>query len=280
MREINTLEITRAVKELCIFANCHLPDDVKKALVLASENEESAIGKSIINTIIKNYKIGEEESLAICQDTGVVIVFCEIGQNVHIIGGNIEESINEGVRQAYKEGFFRNSVISDPLLRSNTEDNTPAIIYYEIVSGDKLKITAAPKGFGSENMSALKMLKPSDGTDGVIGFVLETIENAGASPCPPIVVGIGIGGTMDKAALLAKKALLRSLDSENKEEHIARLEKKLLDLINNLGIGPQGLGGRITALKVNIETYPTHIAGLPVAVNIGCHVNRHASREI
>jgi len=278
MREINTSEIIQVVKELCISANCKLPYDVKKALDLASKNEESEIGKDIINTIIKNYEIGEKESLAICQDTGLVVVFCEIGQDVHLFGESIEKSINDGVRQAYKEGYFRNSIVGDPLIRNNTGDNTPAIIYYEIVSGDKVKITVAPKGFGSENMSALKMLKPADGIEGVIGFVVETIENAGANPCPPIVVGIGIGGTMDKAALIAKKALMRPVDSMNEQEHIAKLEKTLLDLINDLGIGPQGLGGRITALKVNIETYPTHIAGLPVAVNIGCHVNRHAER--
>ena len=280
MREINTSVITQVVKELCITANCKLPDDVKNALDLAVENEESELGKNIINTIINNYKIGEKESLAICQDTGIVIVFCEIGQDVHLIGESIEESINDGVRQAYKEGYFRNSIIGDPLIRNNTGDNTPAIIYYEIVQGEKIKVTVVPKGFGSENMSALKMLKPSEGIEGVIKFVLETVENAGANPCPPIVVGMGIGGTMDKAALLAKKALMRPVDSENKNEHIAKLEKLMFDLINGLGIGPQGLGGRITALSVNIETYPTHIAGLPVAINIGCHVNRHASREL
>ncbi|MGE5473354.1 MAG: fumarate hydratase [Ignavibacteriales bacterium] len=280
MREINTTVITQAVKELCLCANCQLPEDVRKALNLAVKNEESELGKSIINTIINNYEIAEQENLAICQDTGMVVVFCEIGQDVHLTGKSVEEAINEGVAQAYKEGCFRNSIVGDPLIRKNTDDNTPAVVHYNISDGDKISLTIAPKGFGSENMSAVKMLKPSDGVEGIIKFVIETVESAGSNPCPPIVVGVGIGGTMEKAALLAKKALIRSIDSENEKEHIANLENQLLKKINNLGIGPQGLGGRITALKVNVETYPTHIAGLPVAVNIGCHVNRHVSIEI
>lgn len=280
MREINTSVITKAVKELCLLANCQLPDDVKKALNMAIEKEESELGKSIISTITKNYEIAEQGNLAICQDTGMVVVFCEIGQEVCFTGEDLGKAINEGVAQAYKEGYFRKSIIGDPIIRENTGDNTPAVIHYDITAGDKVRLTAAPKGFGSENMSALKMLKPSDGVEGIIRFVVETVESAGANPCPPVFVGVGIGGTMEKAALLAKKALLRPVDSANGNTNIANLEKHLLDKINNLGIGPQGLGGRITALKVNIETYATHIAGLPVAVNIGCHVNRHASMDI
>jgi len=280
MREINTSDITQVIKELCISANCQLPDDIKNALNSAVGYEESEIGKNVLNTIISNYQIAEKENVAICQDTGIVVVFCEIGQDVHFTGEGLEEAINEGVRQAYKEGFFRNSIVSDPLIRNNSGDNTPSVIHYNIVSGDKVRITVTPKGFGSENSSAVKMLKPSDGIEGIIRFVVETVENAGANPCPPIIVGVGIGGTIEKAALLAKKALVRPADSENEQEHIAKIEKLLLELINDLGIGPQGLGGRATALKVNIETYPTHIAGLPVAVNICCHVNRHVSIEL
>lgn len=280
MREINTSIITETVKELCLSANCILPDDVKHALGMAFEKEESELGKNMINTAIKNYEIAEQGNLAICQDTGVAVIFCETGQDVHFVGGSIDEAINEGVRQAYKEGFFRNSIVSDPLIRNNTNDNTPAVIHYDIVHGDKVRIIAAPKGFGSENSSAVRMLKPSDGIEGIIRFVVETVENAGANPCPPVVIGIGIGGTMEKAAILSKKALLRRIGQENPHEHIAKIEKVILNLINDLGIGPQGLGGRVTALGVNIETYPTHIAGLPVAVNIGCHANRHEEREI
>jgi len=280
MREINTSDITQTIKKLCISANCQLPDDIKSALNSAVNNEESEIGKNVLNTIISNYQIAEEENVAICQDTGMVVVFCEVGQDVHFTGGSLEEAINKGAREAYKEGYYRNSIVNDPLIRNNTGDNTPVIIYYDIVHGDKVKITIVPKGFGSENASAVKMLKPSDGIEGIIRFVVGTVENAGANPCPPIIVGVGIGGTIEKSAMLAKKALMRSVDSESEQEHIAKIEKVLLELINGLGIGPQGLGGRVTALKVNIETYPTHIAGLPVAVNIGCHVNRHATIEL
>ncbi len=276
MREINVDEVTKTVKDLCIRANCHLSDDMKRALKTANQKEESETGRGILSQIIRNFEIAGEENLAICQDTGMAVIFMEIGQDVHFVGGFLEEAVNEGVRQGYKEGYFRNSVVSDPLNRENTGDNTPAVVHYSIVPGDKVRILIAPKGFGSENMSALKMLKPSDGVDGIINFVLETVEKAGPNPCPPIVVGVGIGGTMEKAAIMAKRALLRPVDSENPREDLRKLEEQLLEGINRLGIGPMGLGGRITAIKVNIETYATHIAGLPAAVNVNCHVTRHA----
>jgi len=274
MRKINVAEIIETVRDMCIQANCCLNHDVSGAIITGITIEKSDTGKEILNQLLENAKIAQNEMIPICQDTGMVICFIEIGQEVYV-EGNLEEAINEGVRRGYEEGFLRKSVVSDPLLRCNTGDNTPAVIHYEIVSGDRLKISIAPKGFGSENMSALKMLKPSDGVDGVIGFVLETVSKAGPNPCPPIVVGVGIGGSMEKAALLAKKSLLRPLNETSNLPHIAELEKTLLIKINEIGIGPGGLGGNVTSLGVNVEVYPTHIAGLPVAVNLSCHVTRH-----
>ena len=279
MREILALSVTDTVKRLCISANRELPGDVRECIVACCENEDWLPAKKTLEKLIENYKIAEEESVPICQDTGVACVFVEIGQDIHI-AGNLNEAINEGVRQGYEEGYLRKSVVTDPLNRTNTGDNTPAMIYYDIVTGDKLKITVAPKGFGSENMSRVIMLRPSDGIEGIKTFVLETIEKAGANPCPPIIVGVGIGGTFDKAALLAKKALLLPLDEKNEDPFYAELEENLLGSINNLGIGPQGFGGKTTALAVKILTKPTHIAGLPVAVNINCHVARHKSEEL
>lgn len=280
MREIEVSVVIKVVRDLCIKANCYLPSDVKQVIEVASQAEESPIGRNIFNQIIENAYIAADKKVAICQDTGMVVVFCEVGQDVHFTGGNITDAINEGVRQGYKEGYFRNSVVRDPLDRKNTGDNTPAIVYYDIVPGDRVEISLMPKGFGSENMSGLKMLKPSDGVEGVINFIIETVERAGPNPCPPIIVGVGIGGTMEKAALLAKKALLRPINVDNPREDLNRLEKEILERINKLGIGPGGLGGRITALKVNVETFATHIAGLPVAVNISCHAARHSKAVI
>ncbi|MDP4143673.1 MAG: fumarate hydratase [Bacillota bacterium] len=279
MRNIDAKDITNVVKRLCIEANYYLPEDIKKKLKAALESEESEIGKDILSKIIENFNIAFNEDMPICQDTGMACIFVEIGQDVHI-NGSIDKAINEGVRQGYEAGYLRKSVVGDPIKRINTKDNTPAVIYYDIVDGDKMKITVAPKGFGSENMSKLKMLKPADGIDGVKEFVLQAVKEAGPNPCPPIVVGVGIGGTFDKAALLAKKALLRSTDIRNPDAYYAELEDELLDSINKLNIGPQGFGGKTTALAVNIETFPTHIAGLPVAVNINCHVTRHVSEVI
>lgn len=276
MKEINVQNIVTEVKKLCINANYYLSKDIRSKLKNSLENETWEIGKDILKKIIINADIAQNEEMPMCQDTGMACVFVEIGQEVHIIGGSIEEAINEGVRQGYSEGYLRKSVVKDPLDRINTGDNTPAIIYYNIVPGDKLKITVAPKGFGSENMSKIKMLKPSDGEKGVVDFVIDVVKMAGPNPCPPIVVGVGIGGSFDKAAFLSKKALIRSTDEKNKNEYYADMEKRLLEEINKLGIGPQGFGGRTTALAVNIEVYPTHIAGLPVAVNINCHATRHA----
>ena len=273
-------KITKVVKELCIESNYYLSKDVKEALQKAKENETWELAENILDKIILNSNIAKNEDMPICQDTGMACVFMEIGQDVHIIGGLLEDAINEGVRQGYDEGFLRKSVVKDPLDRVNTNDNTPAIIYYDIVQGDKIKITVSPKGFGSENMSRIKMLKPSDGLKGVKDFIIETVMLAGPNPCPPIVIGVGIGGTFDKAAYLAKKALIRPLDKRNSKEFYSNLEEELLEAINKLGIGPQGFGGKTTALGVNIETYPTHIAGLPVAVNINCHVTRHKTEVI
>ncbi|MBR3761891.1 MAG: fumarate hydratase [Lachnospiraceae bacterium] len=274
MRKINAKAITEVVKKLCIEANCHLPQDMKTCISECCEQEKWPQAKEILERIIENYEIADEQNQPICQDTGVACVFLKIGQDVHVVG-DINEAVNEGVRQGYSEGYLRKSVVRDPLDRVNTGDNTPAMIYYELVPGDKLEITVAPKGFGSENMSQIKMLRPSDGLQGVKDFVLKVVEDAGPNPCPPIVVGIGIGGTFDKAAYLAKKALMRSTLERNANPFYAELEEQLLEEINALGIGPQGFGGRTTALAVNIEQYPTHIAGLPVAVNINCHVTRH-----
>lgn len=275
MREISVNLIKDKIRDLCIDANYFLGDDIKDSLIHFKNNEKSEIGKDILGNIIENAKIAKEEQLPICQDTGVACVFLEIGQDVHLIDGNLEEAINSGVREGYEKGYLRKSVVKDPISRVNTNDNTPAMIYYDIVPGDKVKITVAPKGFGSENMSKLAMLKPSDGLEGVKDFILKVVEEAGPNPCPPMVVGVGIGGTFDKAAYLAKKALLRPVNEENKNEFYANLEKELLEKINELGIGPQGFGGLTTAIGINIEVYPTHIAGLPVAVNINCHATRH-----
>lgn len=280
MREIHVSEIIKAVRKLCIYANYFLSEDIKQKLEEAYNEEKWAIAKDILEKILVNADIAKNENMPMCQDTGMTCVFIEIGQDVHIVGGNIEEAINEGVRQGYAEGFLRKSVVKDPLNRVNTEDNTPAIINYEIVPGDKLKITISPKGFGSENMSKLKMLKPSDGVEGVKDFIIQTVKEAGPNPCPPIIVGVGIGGNFEKATSIAKKSLLRPITQRNSNPFYAALEEELLEKINSLGIGPQGFGGRTTALAVNIETYPTHIAGLPVAVNISCHATRHAEIEL
>ncbi|QAA30861.1 fumarate hydratase [Clostridium manihotivorum] len=280
MKEIHVSEIVEAVKELCISSNYFLGDDLKDSLEKAKEEENWAIAKSVLENIVLNADLAKNERMPICQDTGMACVFIDIGQEVHISGGLLEDAINEGVRRGYEEGYLRKSVVGDPIERINTKDNTPAVIYYNIVSGDKLKITVAPKGFGSENMSAIKMLKPSDGLEGVKEFVLDTVSKAGPNPCPPIVIGVGIGGTFDKAATLAKKALVRKINEKHSNPFYAELEEELLSKINDLGIGPQGFGGRTTALGVNIEVYPTHIAGLPVAVNINCHATRHAEIEL
>lgn len=277
MREINSVEITDAVRRLCIKANYILPDDVKNSLKDSLDSETFAVARDTLGILVENYEIAQSENIPICQDTGLVCVFVEIGQDVHVFGDLIEDAINEGIRLGYDEGFLRKSCVGDPLERTNTGDNTPGMIYYDIVPGDCLKLTVAPKGFGSENMSQIKMLRPSDGIEGVKDFVLRVVEEAGPNPCPPIVVGVGIGGTFDKAATIAKKALMRDLDSLNPDEFYADLERVLLDDINALGIGPQGFGGRSTALAVNIEVLPTHIAGLPCAVNINCHATRHFS---
>ena len=280
MREVSTDEITKNIKEMCIEANYILSDDVKNKIINSAAVENSEIGKKILSQLEENMEIAEREQIPICQDTGMAVVFIKVGQEVHITGGNLEDAINQGVREGYTEGYLRKSVVKDPLIRENTKDNTPAIIHYEIVQGDKVEITVAPKGFGSENMSRVCMLKPADGIEGVKNAVIETVKLAGPNACPPVVVGVGIGGTFEKCALLAKKALTRDINSESSIEYVAELEKELLDEINNLNIGPGGLGGKITALGVNIETYPTHIAGLPVAINMCCHVNRHVKRVL
>lgn len=279
MRKIDSSLISEVVARLCIDANYHLPPDMKKQIISSSKEESWETASIILDQIIENFNIADENLQPICQDTGLACVFLSIGQDVHI-KGNLEEAVNEGVRKGYSQGYLRKSVVSDPLNRVNTGDNTPAMIYYDICPGDKIKITVAPKGFGSENMSQIKMLKPSDGIEGVKDFVIKVVEDAGPNPCPPIVVGVGIGGTFDKAAYLAKKALMRPVNQRNSEDFYAELEEELLEKINALGIGPQGFGGRTTALAVNIEKFPTHIAGLPVAVNINCHVTRHMTEEI
>ena len=279
MRELDAQLIVQTVKRLCIEANCQLPGDVKACIENARAAEPWGQAQEILDRIIENYQIAANANNPVCQDTGVACVFLKIGQDLHI-NGNLEDAVNEGVRQGYTEGYLRKSVVRDPLDRVNTGDNTPAMIYYEIVPGDKLEITVAPKGFGSENMSQIKMLRPSDGLQGVKDFVLKAVADAGPNPCPPIVIGVGIGGTFDKAAYLAKKALMRSTDEPNGNPFYAELEKTLLEEVNALGIGPQGFGGKTTALAVNIETFPTHIAGLPVAVNINCHVTRHKTEVL
>ena len=280
MKIIKTEEITSAVRKLCIESCTELPFDVRDALAKAREGENDDTARAVLGTIIENYHVAEEERMPICQDTGMACVFLEIGQDVRIEGGSLYEAVNEGVRQGYRDGYLRKSVVADPVRRGNTGDNTPAMIYTEITEGEKLRITVAPKGFGSENMSAIRMLKPAQGLEGVKRFVLETVENAGPNPCPPIVVGVGIGGTFDKCAYLAKKALLRDLGERNPDPFYASLEEELLGWINETGIGPQGFGGRTTALAVSIETLPTHIAGLPCAVNINCHVARHKTEVL
>ncbi len=280
MREINISQIIESIKRMCITSNYYLTEDIKDALIKAHEDETWELGKNILEKINTNISIAEEEQSPICQDTGMACVFVEIGQEVCVVGGILEEAINEGVRRGYEEGYLRKSIVRDPLSRINTKDNTPAMIYYDIVPGDKLKLTVAPKGFGSENMSRIKMLKPSDGVEGIEKFVLDAVRDAGPNPCPPIVVGIGIGGNFDKVAYLSKKALIRPINIRNTNPYYEALENDLLKKINSMGIGPQGFGGKTTALGVNIETYPTHIAGLPVAININCHVTRHATEEI
>jgi len=280
MREIKVSQVTEAIRKLCIDANYYLGSDIKNRLIKSHEEEDWDIAKGILNKILINADIAKNEDMPMCQDTGMACVFIEIGQEVQVVGGALEDAINEGVRQGYKDGYLRKSVVKDPLDRVNTKDNTPAMIYYNIVPGDKLKITVAPKGFGSENMSQIKMLKPSDGLQGVKDFIIKVVKEAGPNPCPPIIVGVGIGGTFDKAATIAKKALIRSIDIRNENPFYAELEEELVTMINELGIGPQGFGGKTTALAVNIETYPTHIAGLPVAVNINCHATRHAEIEL
>ncbi|MEE8417155.1 MAG: fumarate hydratase [candidate division Zixibacteria bacterium] len=275
MRNIDVGEITSAVKKLSMEANYYLGDDVVKALNAAAEKEESPLGKEIINQILENTKIARTENIPLCQDTGLSAIFVELGQDVHLAGGGLEEAIQEGIRLGYSEGFLRKSMVEDPLRRKNTGDNTPAVISVRIVPGDKIKIIILPKGGGSENMSAIRMLKPSDGESGVKDFVVETVKNAGGNPCPPIIVGVGIGGSFDKCAYLAKRALLREVGSVHPDPYYAEMERELLEKVNNTGIGPQGLGGRITALAVHIETHPCHIASLPVAVNTQCHSARH-----
>ena len=279
MRNIEAARVTEVVRRLCIEANCHLTKDLKDCIVECRKNETFPVAQGILDQIIENYGIADENNVPVCQDTGMACVFIDVGQDVHV-EGTLEEAIHEGVRQGYKDGYLRKSVVRDPLDRVNTGDNTPAMIYYNIVPGEQIKITVAPKGFGSENMSQIKMLKPSDGLQGVKDFVVKVVEDAGPNPCPPVVVGVGVGGTFDKAAFMAKKALTRPVDSHNEDPFYAALEDELLEKINALGVGPQGFGGRTTALAVNIEKCPTHIAGLPVAVNINCHVTRHQSEVI
>lgn len=280
MREINVSEITKAIRKLCIDANYYLSDDIRKKIKEAYDNETFDIAKGVLDKLIINADIARDENVPMCQDTGAACVFIEIGQEVHITGGSLEDAINQGVREGYEDGYLRKSIVIDPLNRVNTKDNTPAMIYYDITTGEGLKIKVSPKGFGSENMSKIKMLKPSDGVEGVKKFILEVVKEAGPNPCPPIIVGVGIGGTFDKAALLAKKSLLRPVTERNSNPFYAELERELLDKINKLGIGPQGFGGRTTALSVNIEYFPTHIAGLPVAVNMSCHATRHSEVEL
>ena len=280
MRTINVSDITKNIKEMCIEANYYLSSDMKKALDIAKEKEESPLGQQIIEQLQENLKIASEDMIPICQDTGMAIIFIEAGQEVYFEGGSLTDAINEGVRQGYTEGYLRKSVVGDPIIRENTKDNTPAIIHYNIVEGDKVKIKVAPKGFGSENMSRVFMLKPADGIEGVKNAILTAVKDAGPNACPPMVVGVGIGGTFEKCAIMAKEALTREAGIHSEIEWVKNLEMEMLEKINNLGIGPAGLGGRITAFAVNINTYPTHIAGLPVGINICCHANRHVIREV
>ncbi len=280
MREILAEVITETVERLCIEANEYLPEDIKCAIRSCRAREDWPVAQNVLDQIIENFEIAQNQQMPVCQDTGMACVFLEIGQDVHIAGGDLREAVDEGVRRGYEKGYLRKSVVADPVRRGNTGDNTPAMLYTEIVPGEQIKVTVGPKGFGSENMSAIHMLKPSAGLQGIKDFILETVETAGPNPCPPMVVGVGIGGTFDKAALLAKKALMRPVDSENPDPFYADLEKEMLEKINQLGIGPQGFGGRTTAIGLNIETMPTHIAGMPCAVNISCHVTRHKTEII
>lgn len=280
MRTITTDTIIQNIKEMCIEANYSLTSDVKDKLYQAAEEENSPLGRQILSQLKENLQIAKDDEIPICQDTGMAVVFLRIGQDVHIEGQNLEDAVNEGIRQGYIEGYLRKSVVSDPILRENTKDNTPGVIHYEIIAGENIEITVAPKGFGSENMSRVCMLKPADGIEGVKNAVIETVKIAGPNACPPVVVGVGVGGTFEKCAILAKKALTRDLNTHNKISYVADLEKELLEKINKLEIGPGGLGGKMTALGVNVEVYPTHIAGLPVAINMCCHVNRHVHRII
>lgn len=280
IRTVSTSDITKNIKEMCIEANHYLSKDMDEALKKAVDTEKAALGKKILNQLQENLEIADKEMIPICQDTGMAVVFLEIGQDVHFEGITLEDAINEGVRQGYTEGYLRKSVVGDPIIRENTKDNTPAVIHYEIVPGDKVKITLAPKGFGSENMSRVFMLKPADGIEGVKNAILTAVKDAGPNACPPMVVGVGIGGTFEKSAILAKKALTRDVNKHSEIPYVKELEEEMLEKINHLGIGPGGLGGTTTALAVNINTYPTHIAGLPVAINICCHVNRHVVRTL
>lgn len=280
MREISVCTVTDAVERLCIRANTQLPADVKAALTRWYHREDGAVARDVLSKLRENYTIAEQESVPICQDTGMACVFLEIGQDVHFTGGDLRAAVDEGVRRGYTRGYLRKSVVADPIRRGNTGDNTPAMLYTELVPGDQVKVTVAPKGFGSENMSAIRMFKPSAGLEGVKAFILETVEAAGPNPCPPTVIGVGLGGTFDKAALLAKKALLRPLDIPNPDPFYAQLEQEMLEKVNALGIGPQGFGGRTTAIGLNIEVLPTHIAGMPCAVNINCHVTRHQTEVL
>lgn len=280
IREVNVAEITKNIKEMCIEANHYLSPDMDRMMKKAKEEEKSEIGKKVLNQLQKNLQIADKEVIPICQDTGMAVIFLEVGQEIHFQGGSLEDAINEGVRQGYEEGYLRKSVVKDPIQRENTKDNTPAIIHYSIVPGDKVKITVAPKGFGSENMSRVFMLKPADGIEGVKDAILTAVKDAGPNACPPMVVGVGIGGTFEKCALMAKQALTRNVEEHSEIPYVKELEIEMLEKINGLGIGPGGLGGTTTALAVNINTYPTHIAGLPVAINICCHVNRHVVRKI
>ena len=280
MREIQVSAITDVVEKLCIEANTHLPKDVKCALESCRACEDGIIAQGVLDNIIENYNIADRENVPVCQDTGMACVFLEIGQDVHLAGGDLTEAVNEGVRRGYANGYLRKSVVADPVRRGNTGDNTPAMIYTEIVPGENVKITVGPKGFGSENMSAIRMFKPSAGLQGIKDFILETVENAGPNPCPPMVIGVGIGGTFDKAALLAKKAIMRPLDTHNPDPYYAQLEDEMLEKVNALGIGPQGFGGKTTAIGLNVEVLPTHIAGMPCAININCHVTRHKTEVL
>lgn len=280
MRTIHVDRLTENIKEMCIEANHYLSKDMERVMLQSAEQEESPVGKQILKQLKENLEIAGRDMIPICQDTGMAVIFLEVGQGVHFEGGSVEDSVNEGVRRGYTEGFLRKSVVGDPLIRENTKDNTPAVIHYEIVPGDSVKITVAPKGFGSENMSRIFMLKPADGIEGVKEAILSAVTDAGPNACPPMVVGVGIGGTFEKCALMAKKALTREAGSHSEIPYVKAMEEELLEKMNGLGIGPGGLGGKITALAVNINTYPTHIAGLPVAVNICCHVNRHSVRVI